>query len=73
MIQTIQHEIYKDEIDRLTSSKRLLDTSSFINALRRFLALRGPAMQFHSDCGTNFFGARNEIQSCLKEMDDSSN
>ena len=34
-----------------------LDTSSFINALRRFLDLRGPAIQLRSDCGTNFVGA----------------
>ena len=48
-----------------------MDTSCFINALRRFLALRGPAIQLRSDCGTNFVGARNELQSCLNEMDDS--
>ena len=47
-----------------------MDTSCFINALRRFLALRGPAVQLRSDCGTNFVGARNELQSCLNEMDD---
>ena len=47
-----------------------MDASCFINALRRFLALRGPAVQFRSDCGTNFVGARNELQSSLKEMDD---
>ena len=29
-----------------------MDASCFINALRRFLALRGPAVQFRSDCGT---------------------
>jgi len=42
-----------------------MDASCFINALRRFLALRGPAVQFRSDCGTNFVGARNEPQSYL--------
>lgn len=46
-----------------------LDTSSFINALRRFLAIRGPAAQLRSDCGTNFVGARNELDAALKEMD----
>ena len=46
-----------------------MDASCFINALRRFLALRGPAVQFRSDCGTNFVGARNELRSSLKEMD----
>ena len=46
-----------------------LDTSSFINVLRRFLAIRGPAVQLRSDCGTNFVGAHNELQAALKEMD----
>ncbi|XP_014824793.1 PREDICTED: uncharacterized protein LOC106904820 [Poecilia mexicana] len=39
-----------------------LDTSSTINALRRFFALRGPAKQLRSDCGTNFIGACKELQ-----------
>ena len=34
-----------------------LDTSSFINALRRFLAVRGPVKHIRSDRGTNFIGA----------------
>ncbi|XP_071833874.1 uncharacterized protein [Apostichopus japonicus] len=38
-----------------------MDSSSFINALRRFFAVRGPARQIRSDCGTNFVGACNEI------------
>ncbi|XP_038071931.1 uncharacterized protein LOC119740639 [Patiria miniata] len=38
-----------------------MDTSSFVNALRRFLALRGPAKLLRSDCGTNFIGACNEL------------
>jgi hypothetical protein len=46
-----------------------LDTSSFINALRRFLALRGPVAQLRSDCGTNFVGARNELEAAMNEMD----
>ena len=47
-----------------------MDASCLINALRKFLALRGPAVQFRSDCGTNFVGAQNELQSSLKDMDD---
>ncbi|XP_072554180.1 uncharacterized protein [Paramormyrops kingsleyae] len=39
-----------------------LDTSSFINALRRFLAIRGPVKSIHSDRGTNFIGACKELQ-----------
>lgn len=39
-----------------------LSTSSFINALRRFLFIRGPVRQFRSDRGANFVGAVNELQ-----------
>ena len=39
-----------------------MDTSSFINALRRFFSLRGPATDLYSDCGTNFIGACNEFR-----------
>ena len=45
-----------------------MDTSSFTNALRRFLALRGPVTQLRSECGTNFVGARNELEAAMKEM-----
>ncbi|KAI4894756.1 hypothetical protein NFI96_009065 [Prochilodus magdalenae] len=38
-----------------------LDTSSCINALRRFFALRGPAKLLLSDRGTNFAGASKEL------------
>ena len=44
-----------------------MDTSSFINALRRFFALRGPAKQIRSDCGTNFTGACKELQILLTD------
>ena len=46
-----------------------MDTSSFINALRRFFAVRGPAVQLRSDNGTNFVGARNELHAAFKEID----
>ena len=46
-----------------------MDTLSFINALRRFLAIRGPVIQLCSDCGTNFVGACNELQAVLKPSD----
>ncbi|XP_051803960.1 uncharacterized protein LOC127533925 isoform X2 [Acanthochromis polyacanthus] len=39
-----------------------MDTSCFINALRRFFAIRGPVKQLRSDCGTNFVGACKELQ-----------
>ena len=39
-----------------------LDTSSLINAMRRFFAIRGPAKILRSDQGTNFVGARKELE-----------
>ncbi|XP_039870639.1 uncharacterized protein LOC120723317 [Simochromis diagramma] len=39
-----------------------MSTSSFINALRRFFCIRGPAQILRSDRGTNFVGACNELQ-----------
>ncbi|KAJ8364936.1 hypothetical protein SKAU_G00137670 [Synaphobranchus kaupii] len=39
-----------------------LDTSSFINALRRFLSIRGPVKRIRSDRGTNFVGACKELK-----------
>lgn len=39
-----------------------MDTSCCINALRRFFAIRGPAKQLRSDCGTNFIAASKELK-----------
>ncbi|KAK7930586.1 hypothetical protein WMY93_006981 [Mugilogobius chulae] len=39
-----------------------MSTSSFINALRRFLSVRGPIKHLRSDQGTNFIGACKELQ-----------
>ena len=47
-----------------------LDTDSFINALRRFLSLRGPIRQLRSDRGTNFLSAERELREALSELDD---
>ncbi|KAK3726566.1 hypothetical protein QZH41_001952, partial [Actinostola sp. cb2023] len=46
-----------------------LDTSSFINALRRFISRRGPIRQLRSDRGTNFVGAKKELQEAVKQLD----
>ena len=45
-----------------------LETDSFLNALRRFLARRGPIRISRTDQGTNLMGARNELNEALKEM-----
>ncbi|XP_060078384.1 uncharacterized protein LOC132557875 [Ylistrum balloti] len=38
-----------------------MTSSSFINAMRRFIAVRGEVSEFRSDCGSNFVGAVNEL------------
>ena len=39
-----------------------LDTDSFINALRRFIARRGKPKEIRSDNGTNFTSAESELK-----------
>ena len=39
-----------------------MDTPTFINAFKRFTALRGPCKLIRSDQGTNFIGAKNEAE-----------
>ena len=45
-----------------------LDTSSFLNAYRRFIGRRGPVRQLRSDRGTNCVGYKNELKEALTEM-----
>ena len=47
-----------------------LDTSYFINALRRFISIRGPVRQLRCDRGTNFVGAKHELRDALTELDE---
>ncbi|XP_061430017.1 uncharacterized protein LOC133356498 [Lethenteron reissneri] len=47
-----------------------MDSSSFLNALRRFFAIRGPAKQLCSDCGTNFIGACKELKINTENVED---
>ena len=44
-----------------------LDTDSFINALERFVELRGRPKRIRSDNGTNFVGAKKELRRALAE------
>ena len=46
-----------------------MDASSFICALRRFFAFRGPASILRCDRGTNFVGAKSELGDALRQMD----
>lgn len=39
-----------------------MSSSSFVNALRRFLSIRGPVKHLRSDRGTNFIGACQELK-----------
>jgi len=47
-----------------------LTTDAFINALRRFLSRHGRTRLVRSDRGTNFVGAKSELESAAGEMDD---
>ena len=46
-----------------------MEADSFISALRRFINRRGKVRKLHSDRGTNFVGARNELADALQELD----
>jgi len=47
-----------------------LSTDSFLNALRRFMSIRGPVRELRSDRGTNFVGAEHELASAIAELDE---
>ena len=47
-----------------------LDTDSFINAFRRFMARRGTPMKVWSDNGTNFIGGSPELLKCMQQLDE---
>ena len=48
-----------------------MDTDSFINALRRFIARRGQVKEICSDNGTNFVGADRELKKCIQQWNHS--
>ena len=45
-----------------------LDTDSFIQVLRRFIARQGPARSIRSDNGTNFTNASNELRKGIDKI-----
>ena len=45
-----------------------MDTDSFVQALRKFIARRGTVQFIRSDNGTNSVGASNELKKALDEM-----
>jgi hypothetical protein len=47
-----------------------MTTDSFINALRRLIAIRGPVRQIRCDQGTNFVGADRELCKAMAELKD---
>ena len=46
-----------------------LETDSFLNALRHFIARRGPVHELRCDNDTNFVGAKAELRKAIEEMD----
>lgn len=54
--------VHKEMIDDIT-------TDAFINALTKFIAIRGNVRQLRCDQGTNFVGARREFTELIKGMD----
>jgi hypothetical protein len=46
-----------------------LSTDAFLNGLRCFIAIRGKVRLIRCDQGTNFVGAKNELQENLKKLD----
>jgi len=47
-----------------------LDADSFIQALHRFMAVRGRPKEIWSDNGTNFCGAERELRQSVKDLDE---
>lgn len=46
-----------------------LSTDAFMRAFKRFLSRRGPCAVVYSDCGTNFIGAKSNLDSIYKFME----
>jgi hypothetical protein len=50
----------------------MMERDSFICALRRFFAIRGVPKVLRCDQGTNFVGAKSELEQAMKELDEKS-
>ena len=48
---------------------RSLETDAFIQALRRFICIRGAAKEIWSDNGTNFTGGERELTVAIQDLD----
>ena len=48
---------------------KTMNTDSFINALRRFIARRGVVRYIRSDNGSNFVGAKRELDEAFRSLD----
>ena len=46
-----------------------MSTDAFINGLRCFIAIRGAVRDIRCDQGSNFVGAKNELNDALKQLD----
>ena len=46
-----------------------MSTDCFLNALRCFIALRGTVRQLRCDQGSNFVGAKSELENAVKQLD----
>ena len=47
-----------------------MSTSSFINAVRRFVSIRGKVLEYRSDRGTNFIGSTDNAKTDVVNVED---
>lgn len=47
-----------------------MSTSSFINAVRRFVSICGKVLEYRSDRGTNFIGSTDNVKTNVVNVED---